>query len=291
MHQYLKAIGFKKAKSKKDIIDLLKEVETSFTHKVLVSHNEETKYCEFQKLFGDNIGITICGEMDEEETFEMEYYFPYFQGSHATMCAEIIIERRIDKEQYVGIYEDSAVGISLIFTIGNGIESIEECQLGVTSKVPVNVTFSGLAISGKILLPVKKSSEQKWMEQRESDNRKYLINLARNGDSQAMETLTLEDMEMYSKVSKRLITEDVFSIVDSYFMPHGVECDVYSILGEILEVDKIQNHATQEELYRMTLDVNELVFDICVPVSEVMGEPKAGRRFKGDIWLQGYIDF
>lgn len=41
----------------------------------------------------------------------------------------------------------------------------------------------------------------------------------------------------------------------------------------------------------MKLNVNELQFDICVPVSETMGEPEIGRRFKGTIWLQGYINF
>ena len=106
-----------------------------------------------------------------------------------------------------------------------------------------------------------------------------------------MESLTLDDIDIYSKVSKRLVTEDVFSIVDTYFMPYGVECDRYSILGEILELHTIENEETREELYVMKLDVNELQFDVCVPVKEVLGEPAVGRRFKADMWLQGRINF
>ena len=41
----------------------------------------------------------------------------------------------------------------------------------------------------------------------------------------------------------------------------------------------------------MRLDVNELVFDICVPVKSVIGDPAVGRRFKGNMWLQGRINF
>ena len=118
-----------------------------------------------------------------------------------------------------------------------------------------------------------------------------LLSAARNGDQDAIESLTLEDIDTYSKVSKRLVTEDVFTIVDTYFMPYGVECDQYSILGEILEVTTTVNSKTKEALYIMTLDVNELQFDICVPVAHLMGVPKAGRRFKGNIWLQGTINF
>ena len=74
-------------------------------------------------------------------------------------------------------------------------------------------------------------------------------------------------------------------------MPYGVECDLYSIMGEILAVRLRENIVTKEKIYQMKLDVNELQFDICVPASEVMGEPEIGRRFKGTIWLQGYINF
>ena len=117
------------------------------------------------------------------------------------------------------------------------------------------------------------------------------MNAARTGDPAAIESLTLDDIDTYSKVSRRLITEDVFTIVDTYIMPYGIECDRYSILGEILGLQSIENEYTGEELYVMTLEVNGLTFDVCVPVKEVVGEPGVGRRFKGNIWMQGVINF
>ncbi|MSC85394.1 DUF3881 family protein [Eubacterium sp. am_0171] len=291
MHQYLKAIGFNNLKTKKDIKELLNQVETTFTHQTIVSYQNWADYCEFQKEYGQNVGITLCGELDEFENFDADYYFPYFEGSGVTTYADVIVEKRIEKEEYVGICEDPKVGISLIFHLQNGIEYMRERQLGIATELAVSVTFSGLALSGKILFPVKKSEDQVKNEKEASDNRKVLLNAARSGDQTAIETLTLDDIDTYSKVSRRLIHEDIFTIVDTYFMPYGVECDLYSIMGEILAVRKRENTLTKEPLYQMKLDVNELQFDVCVPAKEVMGELEIGRRFKGTIWLQGYINF
>lgn len=291
MHQYLKAIGFNNLQTKKDLKELLNQVENTFTHQTIVSYQNWADYCEFQKEYGQNVGITLCGELDEFENFDADYYFPYFEGSGVTTYADVIVEKRIEKEEYVGICEDPKVGISLIFHLQNGIEYMRERQLGFATELATSVTFSGLALSGKILFPVKKSENQVKNEKEASDNRKLLLNAARSGDQTAIETLTLDDIDTYSKVSRRLINEDIFTIVDTYFMPYGVECDLYSIMGEILAVRKRENTVTKEPLYQMKLDVNELQFDVCVPAKEVMGEPEIGRRFKGTIWLQGYINF
>lgn len=63
-----------------------------------------------------------------------------------------------------------------------------------------------------------------------------MIDAAKAGDIEAMEQLTLEDMDTYTAVSSRSKKEDLFTIVTSYFMPHSVECDKYSVLGKIINV-------------------------------------------------------
>lgn len=291
MHQYLKAIGFNNIHTRKDLKKILKDVEKEFTHQTIVSYRPGEDFCEFQKEYGQCMGITVCGEMDEEENFDPAYYFPYYEGSGITTYADISIERKIEKEQYVGMCEDSKIGISLIFTIHNGIEYMREKQAGFATGVTTSVTFSGLSLGGTILLPVIKDEKQKKSARAAADSRQMLINAARNGDQTAIETLTLDDIDTYSKVTRRLMTEDVFSIVDTYFMPYGAECDMYSIMGEILAVRLRKNSITGVSVYQMKLNVNELQFDICVPADSVMGEPEIGRRFRGTIWLQGYINF
>ncbi len=291
MHQYLKAIGFDNIRTKNDLRNLLSDVEEKFTHQTIVSYRPGEDFCEIKKDYGQCIGVSLCGELDENDVFDPDYYFPYFQGSGISTYAEISVERKIEKEQYVGMCEDSRIGISLIFTLQNGIEYMRERQAGFTAELTTSVTLSGLALSGTVLLPVIKDEQMMKSEREASDNRKMLLNAARNGDQMAIETLTLDDIDMYSQVSRRLAKEDVFSIVDTYFMPYGIECDLYSIMGEILAVRKRKNTMTGVEVYQMKLNVNELQFDVCVPADSVMGEPEMGRRFKGTIWLQGYINF
>ena len=74
-------------------------------------------------------------------------------------------------------------------------------------------------------------------------------------------------------------------------MPCGVECDQYSVIGEIQELTKERNAVTGEEIYIMTLECNDLVFDVAVNCADLIGEPAIGRRFKGQVWLQGEINF
>ena len=98
-------------------------------------------------------------------------------------------------------------------------------------------------------------------------------------------------MDTYSTISKKIHKEDLFSIVDSYFMPYGMECDQYSILGEILECKEEENKLTKEKIYKILLNCNELILEICINKEDLYGQPMVGRRFKGQIWLQGYINF
>ena len=91
--------------------------------------------------------------------------------------------------------------------------------------------------------------------------------------------------------SKSLFITMCLSTLLICFMPYGVESDQYTILGEILECEKVKNYITQESIYKMKLTCNELVFDLCINEKDLYGEPEIGRRFKGNVWLQGYINY
>lgn len=292
MHQYLKAIGFDKIENRKQLNTVLSTVLEHHTDEVIVNTRYGQVYCELKKEFGEGFGIAIFGEMSEEKVFEPSYYYPYFEGSAISTYSQVIVDSKIDKEQYVALCEDPRIGISVIFTIQNGIDYIRQAQEGFEDPfAPFAVILSAMALSGTILLPVKKDKKKLQDQQEASDNRKNLLNAARSGDQSAIETLTLDDIDAYTKVSKRLAKEDVFSIVDTYFMPYGIESDLYSIMGEILSVKSVRNEVTQAELIQMRLNVNELELDLCVPKEGLLGEPAVGRRFKGTIWLHGHINF
>ena len=60
---------------------------------------------------------------------------------------------------------------------------------------------------------------------------------------------------------------------------------------QILELSQEENVYTGEKIYIMTLECNNMVFTMAVNSGNLLGEPEVGRRFKGQIWLQGSIKF
>lgn len=289
MHSYLKSVGFSKVKKREKIREILLDVVQNYDEKIAVEDYPDGIFVEFSKSYGSNCGITVCGQYDEKNRFHIEYYFPFFRGTGITTQEQVTVERHADKEAFSGACDDLRIGITLIFYLQNGTEYMLEKQ----KKVSGNhfTTLSGLAGEGRILLPVLKDKEAVKVEKETSTNRSNLIAAARNGDEEAMESLTMEDMDTYSMISHRIVHEDILSIVDSYFMPCGIQCDQYSVLGEILEFHTFENIATGEDLLQMKIDCNNIQFDVCINQKDLLGEPAVGRRFRGDIWLQGQIHF
>lgn len=291
MHKYLRAIGFSEFVDRKNLKGMLTDIVINSTSRAYTTNQEDVLLGEFCKDFAENMGIAVCGEFDEDDKFIYDYYYPYMRGEGITSEEDVSVERHAARESYAGICDDIKVGVSLIFYLQNMIPYVkaQAClQLPVRG---TTLTLSALSLQGTIMMPIQKDDLQKKQIEKESMNRTNLLAAARKGDEDAIETLTLEDMDMYTTISRKIQKEDLFSLVDTYFMPYGVECDQYSVLGEIQECHMVVNTITKEEIYQMTIYCNELVFDLCINRKDVFGEPMTGRRFKGIIWLQGYINF
>ncbi len=291
MHKYMRAIGFSSLESHKRLQELLTEVIIHSDRRNITRNQDNIILGEFCKDFAKGLGIAVCGEIDEEERFTYEYYYPYLEGSGITSYEDVTVERHAEKESYAGVCDDMKVGISLIFYLKNKIPYV---RAQADNKLPVrgtSLTLSALSISGMVIFPIQKDEEQLERVKQDSANRSSLMAAARKGDEDAIETLTLEDMDMYTAISRRIHKEDVFSLVDTYFMPYGVECDHYSVLGEIVEMEMTTNKITGEKIYILKICSNELTFDLSINIIDLYGEPQVGRRFKGVVWLQGSINF
>lgn len=291
MHKFMRAIGFSALESRKRLQELLTDVVINADRRSITKNQENILVGEFCKNFAEGVGVAVCGEIDEEERFTYEYYYPYLDGRGITSYEDVSVERHAEKESYAGVCDDMKVGISLIFYLKNKIPYIRAQK---AERLPVrgtSLTLSALSVSGVILLPIKKDKEQLQREKQASAARNSLMAAAKKGDEDAIETLTLEDMDMYTTISRRIQKEDVFSLVDTYFMPYGVECDQYSVLGEIVGMRLVTNQMTGEKIYILRICSNELTFDVSINIIDVYGEPQIGRRFKGVIWLQGNINF
>ncbi len=290
MHSYLRAIGFSDMKDGKELRDLMHDIYHEYDERQIAKEDEEHIFVELSKSFGPEMGITVCGSLDREG-FHQEYYFPYFKGTGITTREDLMIEKRGQNESFTGVCEDIRVGVSLMFYLQNAAKYKKENRLGRLLTQKITTTLSGLSLQGKVLLPVGKNERQIQIDRESARTRNQLIAEARKGNEEAIESLTLEDIDMYSMISRRIHQEDVFSIVESFFMPYGMECDQYHILGEIKNVQKVSNAYTKEKICQINVECNDMSFDLCINEKDLLGCPEVGRRFKGIIWLQGYVNF
>ena len=289
MHKFLRSIGFSTYRRKRDIERLLASLVPSAKWR-RIQLDEETNLCELRAEVAPGMGIVMMGEMNEEGAFQCEYYYPYLNSADVSSETDCSIQRHTEKETYAGLLDEYRVGISLIFYLENGYE-YRERKIKRMSRTVESVNLTGLAAEGKVLLPLHKTRKQIEMAKVAARDRNNLLEAAKKGDEDAMETLTIEDIDLYSQVSRRAMKEDLYSIVDSTFMPSGIECDQYSIIGEITKIDTKENRVTGEKVYDLTISCSDMLFHVGIAQKDLMGEPKVGRRFKGQIWMQGTAKF
>lgn len=299
----MRALGFSKMDSKSES-DFVKNGIKQCVDEGFVLQNTALNRGVIVLRVSTSTGIYIYGRY-EKDTFVYEYHFPFLVGNTITENYEITIERHQDKESFAAVCDEMKTGVTLIFYLQNVMDYLDyltkevkdiktmrildtrnaSCSNPVKSK---RTSLTALSISGIILLPINKKKRR---DTEAEEDRRRKIAAAKNGDERAMESLTIEDIDTYTQISQRIIHEDVFTIVDSTFMPCGVECDQYSVIGEILDLSEEKNIFTDEVIYVMTLECNNMIFTMAINREDLLGEPKVGRRFKGQVWLQGTVKF
>lgn len=290
MHRFLRAVGFSGLSSRKDLQLLIAKTIKDSSKRQFVTYDDNTLLAEYSCDFGENMGLTVCGEMDDEDKFVYEYIYPYMSSNKISSEEESSIEKRIDRIAYAGLCEDRRIGIAIIYYLRNRMDYIKNNYMDSYKKC-ISLSLSGLSDNGTIVMPLAKDySSQKKADVTVKKHNK-LVEEARQGSEEAIEFLTLEDLDVYSTLSQKIKKADVYTLVDTFFMPYGVECDMYSVMGEITEVKEVENQLTHEKVYQMSLLCNEIPIDICINRQDLYGEPEIGRRFKGNVWLQGYLNY
>lgn len=289
MHQYLRAVGFSQIESKKELHEILNDVIVGSTKKDFLETDKDTVLVEYSKNYCPSCGLTLRAEYDEDNKLTLDFYYPFASSDNVSTWEDITFERHADKESFAGVCEDMRVGMTLIYYVQNGMFLMKQIADENFYKSKVSTSLSGLSLGGTIMLPIKKDPKVVEKIRKASADKTKRIIAAKNGDEEAIEQLTLEDIDTYSAVSRRILKDDVFTLVDSYFMPYGVECDQYSLLGEIEDYKLETNSYTGENVYIMEINSNGLPITVCINKKDLLGDPQIGRRFRGNIWLQGRI--
>lgn len=286
MHLYLRSIGFKGISSIAKENKLIRQTIKDAVAAGQVRYNEKSGVGVIMADFG----LCIKGSYNGHDKFKMEYYHPYLISDCISNIEELNIERHADKDSYAVVCDEVKAGVTLIFYLQNILDYYNYR----TNTGPIcgrTITLSGLSTSGKIILPILKSDQQIKKIKKDALVRNNLLAAARNGDEEAMENLTIDDLDTYSQISRRVLREDIYSIVDATFMPYGVECDQYAVIGDILDVSYRTNKYTGEQICIMVLDCNDIIIKTAINSSDLFGEPQVGRRFKGSIWISAHVNF
>lgn len=288
VHKFLRAVGFSNIR-KKDLDIILEEIIEHPDVMRVTKDSIGNEFSEILKFYGDNMGIMVRGSYDENDIFQINYYIPFSYYDGVSTQEQIDIEKHAEKESYAGVCDEVRLGVTLIFYLQNVADFLSEHRGNIHTKSLYGASLSALSVEGKILLPIQQKVLEKQIANNKLETRKKLIAEAREGNEEAIESLSIQDLDTYSQLSKRIRKEDVFSIVSTSFMPYGIESDQYSILGEIIELEEVINPITEEKIYSMEVECNDMHFRLIINQNDLLGEPAVGRRFKGSIWLQGTV--
>lgn len=291
MHSFLRAIGFTNMKDRLDLERLVTLITEQPTDKRIYTQQDGRIFAEITKLFSKQIGVTVRGEYDSQGKFYMEHYFPYIKGNYISTKEDVSIIKRVDTDAYTGMSDDVRLGVSLIFYLQNVVDYLNESKDKKQFDRPFSIYLSALSVSGKILLPLERDEKLAKSNTAEVQYRRQLISEAKKGNQEAIDSLTIDDIDMYAMISRRAKVEDIYTIVETSFTPYGSESDNYTILGTIIDLDVLKNEITEEEMYNLSISCNDVIFQVTINKTDLYGEPLVGRRFKGNIWLQGYVDF
>ena len=290
MHSYLRAIGFSDIKNRKELEKILSMIIDEPSDKRTYEVDDNKTITEISKFFSKNFGITIRGEYDKEGNFHLGHYFPFVNSQYISSREEIAVIKRVDTDAYTVMCEDVRFGVSLIFYLQNVIDYLSIEKSNIEGKT-FPISLASLSTRGKILLPVFHDEKLKKSANAEVQYRRKLITEAKKGNQDAIDSLTIDDIDSYAMISRRSKKEDVYTIVETSFTPYGSESDNYSIIGTIIDMKNEVNEYSKEEIYTLIINCNDVIMPIVLNKKDLYGEPQIGRRFKGTIWTQGYVDF
>ena len=159
MHKFLRSIGF--SELKKDELEQIFEqiINNPTVHKV-ATDSEGNEFAEISKEFGEFFGISIRGIYKEDDTFELEYYYPYLCGKAISTREPAEVEKHAEKESYAGICDEVRIGVTLIFYLQNVVDYLAVKKSKSYMSLAEGVVLGALSTEGKILLPVNKSENK-----------------------------------------------------------------------------------------------------------------------------------
>lgn len=287
MKEYFNSVGFKNIITKNQLKSLKDSILDFPTERYFSSTAEGNNYFEYYKKYGSNIGLSIKGIIDELDKITISSFIPYAKSKSYINVDFINIEKNESENEYYIICEDIETNNEIIFYLQNVYEYLkfENKKIEAFKKASI----SGLSSNGKIILPVKKDDDIIKYDYRELQQRKEMIKKAKLGDDDAAQQLEMEEEENAEIIQNRLKNEDFLSVIESYIIPSKSSDIIYSVLGDIIEIEKLNNENTEQTIYRMFVDITGTKLDIFINSDDLIGHPTIGMRLMCECCFQGFI--
>lgn len=283
MLKYLRAIGFSQIRTRADLRPIVQEIAKSPMWVEQTSPETGVNVIRMTREYGDGFGISIVGENVENDFFPAQIY-PCARdaGDHETGFCQI--EEHVVSNTYSGDLDFD--NLSVIFHIQNISDALIECCHA--EEVVSDVCFHAFSTEGKVLLPIRRTS---FSLQEEQDRIEMERNISEDSNAAALAETGVAALMFQEEIRSRIRHEDVLSIVDNTFLPVGVDCECYQILGDIEDAEILSNYETGEQVYMLHVQVRGvtrgLMLEIFINEKDLLGEPAPSRRFSGTIWLSG----
>ena len=258
-----------------DRLNLIDDIKTKSSYHVQAAslYSTEEMLTEYRLDLAGGCGLTMVGTFEDENDFLAGQIEPYLTPDSVTSMEEVFVEERIDNRSFAGICDDMRVGTTLIFRLLNPVEYLRYSAFEELPHPGTSVCLSALSVEGTVVLSLEKSPYDQHVIRQRADRRRKMMEAA------------------YGDLLNKIKDSDILTLVDSFFMPTGAECDVYYILGDILACRQVRNPYTLDRIHILTIRCSGIEFNVAINDKDLFGHPEPGRRFKGVIWLQGIIRF
>ncbi len=296
MHSYFRAVGLSKIVNAQATENLIKHVVANRASVKIPEESDVNPLREYISEVAPGVCVAVRCEVDTDPCGESETpirvlnYFPFITDDRESLRSEVYINKKVDTRGYHGMCDDPRLGVSLIFHLVNAVDYLNNRHGRPSRRSSNPVSITGLSLDGRIILPVEKrgaADNYRTVGQRHAN----IMNDIDNLSPHLLDSLAQANYDIYSEVMQRSRFEDVYSIVDTTFIPYGSESDVYSIVGEIEQFSYKTNVISGEKVCVMQLMCNEMPITVGINAEDLLGEPDIGRRFKGVVWIQGKVRF
>lgn len=296
MHTYMRAIGFSEPISRAQQIELIQENCKNPTRVFYYpdSSNPDGVQAQYDLEVGRGLGLSVLGTVNDNRDFYPEFWYPYMTpGTVSSEDAIALVDKRVDNNSYSGQCDDLRLGVTVIYRLLNCLEYQKRLEKDPQVLQHVSQSLLGLSLEGHILMPIYETEDEVERGKRLFHERQDLLHMADAGDENAPQKLSMLELDTADNAVNRMqqYDEDYYSVVESVLMPHGMECELYSVLGKIKKISYTANNITLDQICRMTLEINGFPLEIGINVEDLVGEPAVGRRFKGNVWMLGTLQF